>query len=595
MSPKANTLIHTALAGEARPIVEHFGLKVYETKPFRVYGSPVLYLIVSGVGREAARAALEWFTGRYSVKTAINIGLAGCSDPNVEIGSLYAVHGGAPELPSMRLQTVDVPVIQRQDEKRGNGESMLYDMEAQVLLDILPPINIHILKIVSDHLDGTFPNRKRVHELLRNSLPLWDRIADPYPAKIRQVFNESHTDKLSLEERRAIESSALHYRFSFQELKNLLDIALDYRSWDIPSLSQRLHDRFPSRAEAYRAMMNEWKVEKDRPLSYAHFTGTNSIAALGNKKIIDDSRMNTGFGRCPAASENTRCCNLMTLDAVEGCGFDCGYCAIRYFYNSEKIVFDKDFSEKLARMKIDPDKHYHIGTGQSSDSLMWGNRSGILEELVDFARQHPNVILEFKTKSDNTAWFLTHPIPPNVLLTWSLNPQIVIDNEEHLTASLERRLQAARQVADRGILTGFHFHPIIWIEGWESAYAGITDQLLDDFDPDEVAMVSLGTLTFIKPLLKQIRSHPLHSRILRMPLVDANGKLSYPLDIKRSMFKHVYKRLKPWHGKVFFYLCMEDPSLWPDVFGFDYSSNDEFELDMIQSYRKKIHRVSKYA
>jgi spore photoproduct lyase len=36
---------------------------------------------------------------------------------------------------------------------------------------------------------------------------------------------------------------------------------------------------------------------------------------------------------------------------------------------------------------------------------------------------------------------------------------------------------------------------------------------------------------------------------------------------------------------------MEDVNLWEPVFGRSYPSNDAFEQDMIQAYRKKIHAI----
>jgi spore photoproduct lyase len=36
---------------------------------------------------------------------------------------------------------------------------------------------------------------------------------------------------------------------------------------------------------------------------------------------------------------------------------------------------------------------------------------------------------------------------------------------------------------------------------------------------------------------------------------------------------------------------MEDVNLWEPVFGRSYPSNDAFEQDMIQAYRKKIHTI----
>jgi spore photoproduct lyase len=221
---------------------------------------------------------------------------------------------------------------------------------------------------------------------------------------------------------------------------------------------------------------------------------------------------------------------------------------------------------------------------------MWGNKNGVLDDLIDFAIKHPNVMLEFKTKSDNIAYLLERTLPPNLLFTWSLNPQTIIDNEEHLTASLDRRLHAAKRLADKGCLVGFHFHPMIHFKGWEDEYTTIFERLLNDFNPQSVALISLGTLTFIKPVMKQIRQREFKSKILQIPLVEANGKLSYPLETKKKLFSFAYQALKPWHGKVFFYLCMEDHSLWDDVFGYEYPTNESFEMDMKLHYMAKIKR-----
>jgi spore photoproduct lyase len=276
---------------------------------------------------------------------------------------------------------------------------------------------------------------------------------------------------------------------------------------------------------------------------------------------------------------------------VENCGFDCSYCSIQSFYHGDEVRFDRRFADKLQRLQLDPNRTYHIGTGQSSDSLMWGNQAGILDALVDFAEANPNVILELKTKSRNISYLLKHSIPPNILCTWSLNTQTLIEHEEHLTASLEQRLQAARRLADRGILVGFHFHPMIHYDHWREDYAALFARLRGMFTPQEVVLVSLGTLTYIKPVIKQLRSRRgFRSKVLQMPLVESDGKLSYPEAVKLEMFSLAYRSLAAWHGQVFFYLCMENLRLWRPVFGFDYASNSEFEQAMKRSYLDKIEQ-----
>jgi spore photoproduct lyase len=284
----------------------------------------------------------------------------------------------------------------------------------------------------------------------------------------------------------------------------------------------------------------------------------------------------------------------MTLDAVENCGFDCSYCSIQSFYHGDEVRFDRRFAEKLAQLEIDPEEIYHIGTGQSSDSLMWGNQGGILDALLDFAHRHPNVILELKSKSKNISHLLKLDLPPNLLCTWSLNTPTLIAHEERLCASLEDRLSAARRVADRGALVGFHLHPMIHYGEWRKDYGALFRQLTERFCSEEVALVSLGTLTYIKPVIKQLRSRiGFRSKILQMPMVESDGKLSYPQSIKEEMFRFAYQSLQEWHKDVFFYLCMENQRLWRPVFGYDYATNHAFEEAMKQAYLKKIRRRGK--
>ncbi len=82
------------------------------------------------------------------------------------------------------------------------------------------------------------------------------------------------------------------------------------------------------------------------------------------------------------------------------------------------------------------------------------------------------------------------------------------------------------------------------------------------------------------------------TKILQMPFETINGKQSYSIETKKEMFSHLYNSFKPWHGKVYFYMCMEAHSLWKDVFGYEYSSNNQMEEFMKNSYMEKIRKKS---
>ena len=418
-----------------------------------------------------------------------------------------------------------------------------------------------------------------------------------YRQKFLCISSQTLWASLTEAPRRFVQEKAFEYRFTLQELRQVTEIAIDLTSWTGSSIidlwPENPGESVPAKDKKkilLRHLQDQWLALKHGPVSFDDFD-PSAKPASHKAELVNDSKEKLGLGYCPVASPKTRCCNLLTLDAVENCGFDCSYCSIQSFYHGNKIYFDDQFDKKLRALRLDPGRIYHIGTGQSSDSLMWGNRNGVLDAIIAFARTNPNVILELKTKSKNIRYLLKQDIPKNIICTWSLNTESVIEHEEHLTASLNDRLNAARKVADRDIIVGFHIHPMMYYDKWRQEYSRIFERLLDRFDSVEVAMVSFGTLTFIKSVIRQIRHRGLRSKILQMPLVDANGKLSYPMETKLEMFSYAFERLGNWRDQVFFYLCMESPKLWKPVFGFEYRCNEEFESAMKRSYMRKIERA----
>ena len=386
-------------------------------------------------------------------------------------------------------------------------------------------------------------------------------------------------------------------RLSVQDCRQVCEIALDLQMWGGPSIVDLWpeHEGLSGRERKQKIMRQLRAVREDyqyRPNEYADDSNASKVSSAARPSSL--LKPDLGLGRCPVASPHTLCCNLMTLDAVDNCGYGCSYCSIQSFFDGKEINFDKGFADKLRALSLDPKKTYHIGTGQSSDSLMWGNSHGVLDALIEFANDNPNVIIELKTKSANVSHLLRskNPTGRNIICTWSLNTPTIIRHEEHGTVTLEKRLAAARKVADAGYVVGFHFHPMVHYQNWQNDYRGIVDTLMLNFEPEEVAMVSIGTLTFIKSVIREIRRQAIPGQILKMPMVDAAGKQSYPVDIKLEMFSHLYHSFDDdWKREVFFYLCMENAELWEPVFGFRFDSNEAFETAMKKAYFEKIGSV----
>ncbi len=413
-----------------------------------------------------------------------------------------------------------------------------------------------------------------------------------YLLKLDDNLKKTLFDKLESDQQLALREIAEVNHFTLQELRIIVESAIDLAIWNEKSLVS-YWQQWQQSTDLKGREFKKWAFKKldelllelrEKENDYSNILIDNN--SFRNQKVttLQQTSDTKIFGRCPVYSEATSCCNLQTIDAVKNCGFGCSYCSIQTMYTDDNILFDEQFAQKLDAIELDPNKHYHIGTGQSSDAMMWGNTNGILDDLFRFARKWPNVILEFKTKSKNVDYLLQSDVPKNIFCSWSLNPDVIIKNEEHLTPDLNKRVEAARSVADKGIKVGFHLHPMVVHKGWQENYQSMINKVMEKFHTDEVVFVSFGTLTFPKPIIKKIRSYGIQTKTHQIPLAtNPEGKITYPDNIKEELFRHAYESFKPWHDKVFFYLCMEEKKLWDITFGQSFKDNKEFEDSLIES------------
>jgi len=168
------TLIHTALFCEAKSIIEHFKMRCIQKKPYRIYSSDSLVLIVSGIGAKKTALHVEDILKRYEFIKAINVGIAGCKDKSVEIGTLYCTNHKLSDIDYLTLSSHDKAI-----EDKNALSTTLVDMEADSFLKIckeqLSSGNLFVFKIVSDHLSATIPQKSFVEGLIKNSIKIWEK------------------------------------------------------------------------------------------------------------------------------------------------------------------------------------------------------------------------------------------------------------------------------------------------------------------------------------------------------------------------------------------------------------------------------------
>lgn len=398
------------------------------------------------------------------------------------------------------------------------------------------------------------------------------------------------------EEQRYLTHLDERYHFSFQQQRQLIESACDLAVWQLGPLQDWIDEEnvatLQGKARTKTLIANHlllMQQERGNPTNYQDFVPDTRLPDKYKSLFVSSDTL-MGRCPCPVEGEKTRCCNLKTLDVVQQCAFGCSYCSIQSFYNKHEVKVVENLSNRLQELVLDEDT-WHIGTGQSSDSLLWGNNYGTLDALAILASRYPNLIIELKTKSKRSD-YLSLNLPLNIVSTWSLNAPTIIEKEEHLAATLRGRLDAARRARDKGRIIGFHLHPMVYFKGWQEEYGALIEAVTSMFLPDELMMFSLGTLTFTKAVLRQLRTDHYPTRVLDMELTPAAGKYSYPLETKRRMFSFAYEQFpSSWkQGSPFFYLCMEDPSLWEPTFGYSYPNDKAFEAAMKTSYQTCLEK-----
>lgn len=279
------------------------------------------------------------------------------------------------------------------------------------------------------------------------------------------------------------------------------------------------------------------------------------------------------FKRCPC-TKNAFFCGYNIFNLGLGCIYECVYCYLQFYLkNTPGIIlpinlndFFRNFPKQFYVSQIF--QKSRLGTGEFSDSLALDNLTEWSGELIDFFRKRAEVYFEFKTKSKNIDNLLKIKPAQNIVVSWSLNPQNIVDSFEFYTASLEERVLSAKACAEYGYKVGFHFDPLIYYKKWEEDYQNLINLLFRHISEEKIAWISLGTLRFNPTLKKIIENRFPDSSLLDTDLfLDFDNKLRYPPHLRIMMYRKILSWIRKAGGEIPVYLCMEDKEVWRSVYG----------------------------
>lgn len=346
-----------------------------------------------------------------------------------------------------------------------------------------------------------------------------------------------------------------HYDQSFDA------IYIDPESED-SKVAKRLKKIFPEKIKKF----SERKMIKAQTLSPEDFDQSK-------REILVKPHKGKFFKQCPGGNVNSACCNYFVLNLGSQCHFNCSYCYLQSFLNTPFMVIYSNIDEaskELVEVSKNMKGHkIRVGTGETIDSLGLDPLTGYTSVLIEAIKDCDNIQLELKTKSD----FVDHLLDLNhdgkVTVSWSINPEEVVANEEHGTASLAARLEAAKKCVEKGYSIGLHIDPVIWHPEWEKNYKALVKSVTECFEPKQVPYISLGALRF-----QTEQSAMMKERFSRASYVNSgemfrskDGKFRYDSKLRSEMFKTIIDEFKSYNRAWKVFLCMEAPETWLSTYG----------------------------
>ena len=299
------------------------------------------------------------------------------------------------------------------------------------------------------------------------------------------------------------------------------------------------------------------------------FSMPDSIG-IGKKHLLITHFYGRRLKPCPGTS-NHICCGYYVINAISNCPMDCSYCVLQGYLNNPFLNLYTNWDDLLqeieAFLSSNNQSLLRLGTGELSDSLALESIFPFSQMLIPFFSEKQNGILELKTKSANVNHLLHLNHRGKTVVSWSLNPPRMIEEEEMGTAPLKERIEAARRCQEKGYPLGFHFDPLIYHEGWEKEYQQTVHQLFKQIDPKKVVWISLGGFRY-PPKLKAIAEErfPKTKVFLGELFPGRDAKFRYLQEIRVEMYQKMAGWLKEVHPDLFIYLCMESKEVWEKVF-----------------------------
>lgn len=312
------------------------------------------------------------------------------------------------------------------------------------------------------------------------------------------------------------------------------------------------------------------EVVKDKQNVFDSISSARDPVQKG-KGVLFLTRNRGAFVRDCPGTRNYTCCDYKILHIGTFCPMDCSYCILQSYFHPPVLQYFVNHHDLFAELDgLFLKKNVcRIGTGEFTDSMIWELWAETSGPLISRFSEQFHAALELKTKTTAIEGLKGLSHHRKTIVSWSLNTNRVIRNEERHTATLSARLRAAAKCESWGYPIAFHFDPMMIYDGCEEEYRQVVEQLFSHVSSENIVWISLGTFRFMSSLKPIIQKRFPDSKIVYGEFVSGlDGKMRYFKPMRIELYRKMASWIKEISPDILVYFCMEDDEVWEKSLGF---------------------------
>jgi len=272
----------------------------------------------------------------------------------------------------------------------------------------------------------------------------------------------------------------------------------------------------------------------------------------------------------PAKPTNVVCPHFLELKWAYGCPFNCSWCYLKgtFRFRPEGI---KPAYKPLDKVRLHTETFLEevetpelLNTGEIADSLMKENGESPFSKFIIpmFEMQSKHKVL-FVTKSSNVKNLLKIPSHKQTIMSFTLNAFPVAERWEKATPPVEKRIEAAKKLADKGYEVRIRIDPMIPIENWKKYYIQLVDKLFSKLIPERI---TLGSLRGLQSTINGTND----TSWVKYLKESSNWGKKIDFTTRYRIYKTIIEHLKNKYSYSNIALCKETRAMWEKL-GMDWT------------------------